>query len=269
MQEILKQQSEKYLARYPKIFFCHVPKCAGVSLSNAIYQAVYPSLLKATRFTGHIDLRASRECEQLLGVDMMTARETQLTFQLSSKYQVFTTGHCVARPEVVSNFYKDWHFLTILRKPVDRFISEYVYNRFKESEWQKNETDIEEYLNSEKALSSAVTYARYFSGYRDAKEIWENADDVIAKSVANLRRFSVFGTLEQMDKWQEDFNQRFNTRINIASKNTSPNRGASSAITSSTELMSKIAELSRIDQAIYDEVVNMVNARTVTTAKAS
>ena len=51
MQEILKQQSEKYLARYPKIFFCHVPKCAGVSLSNAIYQAVYPSLLKATRFT--------------------------------------------------------------------------------------------------------------------------------------------------------------------------------------------------------------------------
>ena len=92
---------------------------------------------------------------------------------------------------------------------------------------------------------------------------------MIAKSVANLRHFSVFGTLEQMDKWQEDFNQRFNTRINIASKNTSPNRGASSAITSRTDLMSKIAELSRIDQAIYDEVVNMVNARTVTTAKAS
>ena len=268
MQEILKQQSEKYLARYPKIFFCHVPKCAGVSLSNAIYQAVYPSLLKATRFTGHIDLKASRVCEELLGVDMMTARETQLTFQLSSKHQVFTTGHCVARPELVGNFYKDWHFLTILRKPVDRFISEYVYNRFKQSEWQKHEADIEEYLESDKALNSAVTYARYFSGYRDAREILANADDVVAKSVANLRHFSVFGTLEQMDRWQDDFNQRFKTRINISSKNTSPNRGASSAITSSESLMQQIAELNRIDQAIYDEVVNMVSSRSVEPAKA-
>ncbi|MBT82621.1 MAG: hypothetical protein CL587_19795 [Alteromonadaceae bacterium] len=269
MQEILKQQSEKYLARYPKIFFCHVPKCAGVSLSNAIYQSVYPSLLKATRFTGHIDLRASRECEKLLGVDMMTARETQLTFQLSSKHQVFTTGHCVARPEVVSNFYKDWHFLTILRKPADRFISEYVYNRFKESEWQKNETDIEEYLQSEKALNSAVTYARYFSGYRNAADIMANADDVIAKAVANLRHFSVYGTLEQMDKWQEDFNQRFSSRINIASKNTSPNRGASSAITSNPKLMGVITELNRVDQAIYDAVYAMVNDKQTLQARAS
>ena len=261
MQEIFKQQSEKYLARFPKIFFCHVPKCAGVSLSNAIYKSVYPSFLKATRFTGHIDLRASRDCEKLLGVDMMTARETQLTFQLSNSRQVFTTGHCVARPEVVSHFYKDWHFLTILRKPVDRFVSEYVYNRFKESEWQKNETDIEDYLESEKALSSAVTYARYFSGYKTAAEIMANPEDAIAKSVANLRQFSVFGTLEQMDKWEDDFNNRFNTTIDVTSKNTSPNRSASTAITSKPELMDKIATLNHVDQAIYDAVKKMVADR--------
>ena len=95
------------------------------------------------------------------------------------------------------------------------------------------------------------------------------SDDVIAKAVANLRHFSVYGTLEQMDKWQEDFNQRFSTRINIASKNTSPNRGASSAITSNPKLMGVITELNRVDQAIYDAVYAMVNDKQTLQARAS
>lgn len=98
MQEMLKGSLENYLKRFPRIFFCHVPKCAGVSLSNAIYRAVYPAYLKATRYTGHISLPGSRHCESLLGIDMMTAREAQLIFQLSTPSQLFTTGHCVARP---------------------------------------------------------------------------------------------------------------------------------------------------------------------------
>ncbi|QJR80190.1 sulfotransferase family 2 domain-containing protein [Alteromonas pelagimontana] len=260
MQEILKQQSEKYLARYPKIFFCHVPKCAGVSLSNAIYSSIYPSFLKATKFTGSIDLKSSRVCSELLNVDMMTARETHLIFHLNDPKMIFTHGHCIARPSVVGNFAKDWHFLTILRNPVDRFISEFVYNKFKKSEWLKHDDDIETYVDSEKGLTAGLTYAKYFSGYTNPHEIIANRDTVIEEAVANIRRFSVFGTLDNMDKWQARFNQTFNTTIKIANKNASPNQTASSDITGNAAIMDKIHTLCDIDNAIYSRVTALVEA---------
>lgn len=256
MQEILKRHTEKYLSRFPRIYFCHVPKCAGVSLSDAIFEAIYPSIFKATRFAGYIDLKASRQCETLLGTDMMTAREIQLTTQLSNPHQRFTTGHCIARPEVVSHFCNDWHFLTILRQPTERFISEYVYNRFKQSDWQKSELAIEQYLESDRAYSSATTYARYFSGFSRSNEIFDHAEETVRRAVANLRHFSVCGTLEHIDAWQTAFKQRFSTRIRVKSKNMTPDREASLAIINNPGVMTRITELSRVDQAIYDQVVS-------------
>jgi len=254
MQEMLKQQSQKYLARYPRIFFCHVPKCAGVSLSKAIYAAVYPAFLKATRFSGHVDLRSSRVSEELLGVNMMTARESQLITHLNDPYMRYTNGHCIARPAVTRKYYTDWHFLTILRNPADRFISEFVYNKYKPSQWQKHDEDIEAYLDSEKGLGSALTYARYFSGYSNPDEILANKEAVTDAAVANLRQFSVIGTLDNMAQWQASFNRTFDTKIAIASNNKSPNKQASSQVTENTAAMEKITQLCAVDQAIYDQV---------------
>lgn len=254
MQEILKQQTEKFLARYPKIFFCHVPKCAGVSLSKAIYSAVYPSMFKATRFTSHIDLTSSRISSDLLDMPMMTARECQLISQLSSPHMLYTNGHCIARPAVVNQFASQWYFLTILRDPVDRFISEFVYNKYKASQWQKHDEDIEQYVDSDKGISAGLTYARYFSGMNDAQQILADPQAAIDAAVANLRRFAVVGTLDDMPGWSARFNQRFGTKLHIANQNTSPNQGASAQITSDSAMMAAIAKRCEVDQAIYDQV---------------
>ncbi len=254
MQEMLKRQSENFLARYPRIFFCHVPKCAGVSLSKAIYASTYPLWLKATRYTGYIDLKSSQAAAELLNIDMMTARETQLVFQLNDPLMRYTNGHCVANPRVVSKYCKDWHFITILRDPVQRFISEFVYNRFKTSDWQKHEDDLEAYLASDKAVSSALTYSRYFSGIQDVELLKNNPEQTITRALSNLRQFSVCGTLENMADWQQKFNQTFKTKIDIASQNKSPNQQAYSDITSNASAMKKIEELCEVDYAIYHKI---------------
>ncbi|WP_338456707.1 hypothetical protein [uncultured Alteromonas sp.] len=97
MRNLIKHNAEKILKRYPKVFFCHIPKCAGVSLSNAIHASLYPSIFKATRISSHIDLKGSKITSQLLDIDMIMAREVQLAFHLSDNYKRFTTGHCRAR----------------------------------------------------------------------------------------------------------------------------------------------------------------------------
>lgn len=254
MQEMLKRQSEKYLARFPRVFFCHVPKCAGVSLSKAIFSALYPALFKASRFAGHIDLHASRQSEALLDIDMMTAREVQLITHLSDNYRVYTNGHCIARPNVVSKFYKQWHFVTVLRDPVERFVSEYVYNRFKSSGWQKLDADIDSYLASPQARTSATTYARYFSGIADPEIIQQDPATAARLAVSNLQRFSVCGTLSDMPRWQQAFYDTFNTRIHIGNRNSSPNKQAYTDITGDATLLAQITAMCDTDQRIYDAV---------------
>lgn len=255
MQSFLKKKSQSYLARYPKVFFCHIPKCAGVSLSNAIYASLYPKVFKASRFASHIDLFGSRVSAELLDIDMMLARESELIFQLSDKYQIFTTGHCKARPNVVDKFKDDWNFVTILREPSKRFVSEYVYNKFKSSNWVKNSDEISIYLESEKALLSSTTYARFFSHFSNPTDILNNEQEAIESAISNLKNFAVSGSLENLDSWQSSFNAKFDTKIRIENKNSSPNKSATQDIYEDNDVMQSIQQLNKIDQAIYESVV--------------
>ncbi|AGP84009.1 sulfotransferase family 2 domain-containing protein [Alteromonas mediterranea] len=254
MQSSLKLKAENYLSRYPKVFFCHIPKCAGVSLSNAIHSSLYPALFKATRLSSNIDLQGSKVSSELLDIDMTVAREVQLTFFLSDKYKKFITGHCPARPSIVSKFEDNWRFITVLRDPHKRFVSEFVYNKFKESDWGRHEEDIESYLESKFAKHSATTYARYFSKFHDVDQILQNKDEAIESSIKNLKKFSVVGTLENLSEWETKFNSFFETKIRIANKNSSPNKELSQELYKDERITKKIEELNIVDNAIYEAV---------------
>lgn len=73
IKEKVKKNTLKFLARYPRVAFIHVPKCAGVSVYISIYAALYPSFSKALPLTEYIDLNASKKCKTLLGFSMMQA----------------------------------------------------------------------------------------------------------------------------------------------------------------------------------------------------
>ena len=113
--------------------------------------------------------------------------------------------------------------ITILREPNKRFVSEYIYNRFKQSSWVKSESEISAYLTSEKAKLSCTTYARFFSHFNDPEEILANKDEAASSAIENLKRFSSVGILEDLESWKTKFNKSFDTRITISSKNTTPN----------------------------------------------
>jgi len=257
MKEKLKKRTLSFLERYPRVVFIHVPKCAGVSVYSSIYSALYPSFFKTTPLTEIIDLKNSKKCEELLDIDMMKSREVIMVNYLNNPFKRFVTGHCYAAPKVVDAFYAQWDFLTVLRDPVDRFISEYVYNRFKKSDWVKVNMDVEEYLTTDVASAQGMTLTRYFSGMTNQQLLVTEQQKVVELALSNLTKFKSVGFVDDLENWSHELSRLYNKKIPFKNKNASPNNTMFADIKNNSDLTQKIRQLCAVDIAIYDEAKKM------------
>lgn len=240
--------------KVPKVFYCHVPKCAGSSISRAIRQQLFAGFKGAT-FS--IDLRGSYKSSQVSSMDMMGVREILLAYNLSIAQNYFGSGHVHCRPNLVESYMNEWDFVTILRNPIDRWISEYVYSTYKDSDWYKNTLHIDDYLESERGKVTGIEFIRYFSSMPN--NYVGNVEEFVDEAVANLERFSVIGTVENLERWRESFKTCFHKDLSIPRVNTSPNSGVADKIRSNDSVMKKIEELCKPDLHVYQRIVEMTN----------
>jgi len=182
------------LGKAKRIFFCHVPKCAGTSLSRAIARQAYPAYQAVLIPNFSVRLEAAKDASTIFALPKVEARQIILCYHLALDRYKFGTGHVYCRPKLVDAYRKKWHFVTILRNPVDRWISEYAYNTFKASNWAKNELSLEDYIQSEKGRGTAESFLRYFSSipypYSGDPQLY------VDEAIDNLSRFSVVCTVE-------------------------------------------------------------------------
>ncbi|MFC1883510.1 hypothetical protein ACFL2O_01960 [Thermodesulfobacteriota bacterium] len=245
----------------PRIFFCHIPKCAGSSIVSAIWNQVY-SNSSARRFG--IELAPSLRAAEVFDLSMMRTRELILAYNLSIPRNHFGSGHCYCRPHIVKAFTNDWDFVTILRNPVDRWISQYVFNTYKDRDWARNELSLNEYLESPKGLASGHIYLRYFSSVPENVPAQPSA--YIDEALDNLSQFKVVGIVENLEHWRDRMNQCFNVSLDIGKANVSPKADIADNIRSDANLMGRVAEICKYDLEIYrryieqDSAFNIANA---------
>src|SRR4030042_2161170 len=122
IKEQLKAFRKKITAGVCKICYCHVPKCAGISVSSAIARKFLKLHERILIPNFGVDLEATGRASKITSRPMGNLREELLAYALSlSKYK-FASGHIPCRPKLVEEFHKTWNFVTILRNPVDRWI---------------------------------------------------------------------------------------------------------------------------------------------------
>jgi len=257
LKDKISESSEDSNFNIPKIFYCHVPKCAGTSILQVLRKELF-SNYKVSTFD--INSRASERASRLFKLQIMKFREMILSYNLSIPQNYFGSGFVYCRPKLVKSFMKEWAFITMLRNPIDRWISEYVFNTYKKnSDWSKNTLPINDYIQSETGKISAISYIRYFSSMPSTYE--GDFNEFIDDAVANLGRFKLVGSVDMLEKWCQSFKLSFGKEIVIPRENISPNIEAAEEIRSNDSLMQQIELLCEADLSIYHRALEQYDSR--------
>lgn len=206
----------------PKLIFLHVPKTGGTSLDRTL-EALYPR-------TGEENIRfgAVTEAWKLAKDFLPDGKEDDFTwFQTINtilSYKVarkapYLSGHFAISQELIEAAKKDYRFITILRNPIARWKSNYVYSRIRQAQDGVREVptniakELDDYLKSPQAKKEGTKYIRYFGGYKTPDQM--DSQFCIDNAITTLNQFDCIGFLENLPHFESKLTDLLEVKIKV------------------------------------------------------
>ena len=162
----------------------------------------------------------------------------------------FVGGHVPFNRRTFDAFSAGRSFVTVLRDPSERLLSEYFHLQRQSStrRWE----DIESFLKDPLASQFANRYCEYFFG--ETRYPGGVQPNVVSKAIENLRLFSVIGFTDNMNRFGDDLKDALGVSIQIGRENTKNSAGVNDPNELSDSLRRKIDSLCAADREIFVEV---------------
>ncbi|WP_077536091.1 sulfotransferase family 2 domain-containing protein [Pseudoalteromonas aliena] len=217
-----------------KFAFVHVPKSGGISIDLAMReQLAKPGEARFSR-EGAIEMSLATFNQEITDLDSITqfsdhhAQQLNglLAYHLAQNWQ-YISGHVSTNQHIIENFAQQYHFITVLREPVSRFVSNYIYNKLTNSlpimapNNLNSDNLIEEVdliLGHRRGWQMANVMSMCITG-RFAKDVTD-AEKVQSEFADNLAAYKVVGFLDNLNSFSEKIKQLSNKQINIGNHNT-------------------------------------------------
>lgn len=190
----------KYLYPVGTVFH-HVPKCAGGSFHRQL-RKIYP--FSSNRLSQIPDTKyefIKKPHGLILDNEYNYLKRLIVLEYFLSSGSAYVSGH-VPFSSRIFEIYKNTHkFVTILRDPVDRFVSNYLFN-YRQLSNEELLKEFPNYLKTEEAIGHGRMITVYFS---DIYEYGLTSDDsIIKRSLNNLQKFHHVSKVSENDS-QEHF----------------------------------------------------------------
>lgn len=244
-----------------RVVFHHVPKCAGTSVSRALrlrYFLSEESIAAPGTASVMEQQHGPLNFSQLDDFNRIRTFRVELLHYLMWKDVYFIGGHVPFNTKAY-NLFQGYKLITVLRDPVERFISEYFYN-FQRGHQSRIELDFVNYLDSPLGKRNALKFCEYFCG--DTELAVDNPAELVEKAKKNLEYFSVIGFTDDMQRFETDVRRELGIRVSFGVQNrrTTSDQKVSEIVTPA--LRKKVEEMCRFDQEIIEHAKELFQTDT-------
>lgn len=240
-----------------KLCFMHIPKCGGTSVDEACQVSYGISKRILGNRLLRLDESASLKASEIAEENLMDLRNKLLMYYLSKHECNYVSGHFTYDEDTFRHFGHEWNFMTILRNPVSKWFSQYFYNRFKDNNHFRIDSDIETFIESQRGVFYGCDYVVKFTNSSSVEEA--STDQAISQAVKNLNeKFTLVGILERLDLFQRAFRERFNVDLWIRKRNANPLKKARQDEMISDEIYKRVEAICQPNIRVYEAILKQV-----------
>lgn len=229
------------------VTFIHAPKCGGTSVGSALrarylYSQATISLDRSAALLALLHPGAEgidRFYREFEIRDMMMA-------DLVARGVRCISAHARYNPAIHAGEARARRYVTVLREPVSRFISHYLYLQ-RRHPGSVEGAGIDAFLDSEQALRFGSEYMFYFAGRYQVGEA--DVTPLVQSACTHLEGFDVVGDTARMDDFRADVGKVLGVRLLKLERNKRP---SGSRPNFSEDQMRRVREICAPDLAIYD-----------------
>lgn len=202
-----------------KIVYIHAPKCGGTTIGSALrMRYLYSQATIPLEASNALRRRVWPDAEGAESIYREHEMRDVMLAQLLERDIKCVSAHIRFNPNIRRTA-PDWMYATLLRDPIKRFTSHYLYSHRRHPKAQRP-TSFDEFLETDEAVRFGSIYLFYFSMRFQPREGLEESQ--IATARERLASFDLVGTLEKLDTFKARLEAATGVRIYPITRNTRP-----------------------------------------------